>query len=97
MDYENYEKAIVIDLRVVLDGWTHHTFARPTTLPIEIQPLETLLHAVVWGQCYFRPITEEEHARYVRNYTERTEAGSSTQTSDSSVSGEGVGAETPLV
>lgn len=71
MDYENYDKAIVIDLGVELVGWSHPTFAHPSTLPAEIKPLETLLRDLMYGTCYFQPLTDSERADRLRDYMER--------------------------
>ena len=71
MDYENYEKAILIDLGIALVGWTHPTFARPSELPLEVQPLETLLRALNTGACYFRRITEAERNCHIFAYMQR--------------------------
>ena len=71
MDYENYEKAILIDLGITLVGWTHPTFARPSELPLEVQPLETLLRALNTGACYFRRITEAERNLHIFAYMQR--------------------------
>lgn len=71
MDFKNYEKAVLIDLGVELVGWTHPTFARPSDLPLEIEPLETLLRALDLGDCHFRRITEAERASCLRDYMKR--------------------------
>ena len=76
MDFKNYEKAVLIDLGVELVGWTHPTFARPSDLPLEIEPLERLLRALDLGECRFRRITETERASCLRDYMERKNMGS---------------------
>ncbi|KAI1788545.1 hypothetical protein LXA43DRAFT_1097239 [Ganoderma leucocontextum] len=78
VDYENYEKAVLIDLGVELVGWTHETFARPSTLPLDIMPLEKLLRAVNTGACFFRRRTKAECADHLRDYMQRMGAGSPT-------------------
>ena len=53
MDYDNYEGSILVRLGVQLVGWTHATWACPSQLPLEAEPLETLLEAVETGHCHF--------------------------------------------
>lgn len=81
MEYENYEKAVLIDLGITLDGWTHSTFASPLMLPLEIRPLETLLRAVKTGECCFRRITKAERVHHLHYYMRCMREGSSASTS----------------
>ncbi|KAI1785820.1 hypothetical protein LXA43DRAFT_1065555 [Ganoderma leucocontextum] len=71
MEYDDYEKAILVDLGVELVGWTHETWACPSKLPLEVEPLQTLLEAVKIGKCHFRRLAKEEHAQCVNEYVER--------------------------
>ena len=71
MDYDDYEGAILVRLGVQLVGWTHATWACPSDLPLEVEPLETLLEAVKTGQCYFRLLTAAEHIQCVDEHMER--------------------------
>ena len=70
MDYDNYEGAIVVRLGVQLVAWTHSTWACPSQLPLEAEPLETLLEAVKTGQCHFRRLTAAERVQCVDEHME---------------------------
>ena len=71
MDYDDYEGAILVRFGIALVGWTHEKWACPSELPLEVEPLETLLEAVKTGECYFDQLTPEEHIRCIEVYTER--------------------------
>ena len=71
MDYVNYEKAVLIDLGIELVGWTHPTFACPSELPLEVEPLKTLLRALNTGACYFGRITEAKRNLHIFAYMQR--------------------------
>ena len=83
MDWENYEKAVLIDRGIELVGWTHPTFTCPSALPLEIRPLEELLQALNLGKCYFSRITQAERIRLLRRYLQRMEEESSASTTTS--------------
>ena len=73
MEYRNYERAILIRFGVALVGWTHELWASPSELPLDVEPLETLLEAVNTGRCYFRRLSAEEHVCCIDSYVERWE------------------------
>lgn len=79
MAYRDYEGKIIIGHGVVLEGWTHDTFAAPSCLPMLLEPLQVLLKALHSGQCHFRRLTGEEldarQAAYKQKMTDGTITG----------------------
>ncbi|PIL35236.1 hypothetical protein GSI_03026 [Ganoderma sinense ZZ0214-1] len=75
MHYKDYEKVVVIEDGLTLEGWTHEIFACPSSLPTTIEPLKKLRDALDNGECYFRRLNATERAERRRDYEEKLQAG----------------------
>ena len=60
MQYLNYERDVVLRHGVVLEGWTHSTWANPSELSTSLEPLRKLLDALKNDTCKFTKLTREK-------------------------------------
>lgn len=75
MQYEKYDTLIVHKYGVVLEGWTHEKWERPSNLGTAISPLIQLYSAFKDGTCKFRRLTAEEHAQHIAEYENKIASG----------------------
>lgn len=68
MQYVKYEPDIVLRHGIVLEGWTHPTFANPSELSTSLPPLQTLLNAITNGTCKFVTLSREERMKREDEY-----------------------------
>ena len=75
MQYINYETDIVQKYGVILEGWTHPTWANPSELSTSVPPLQTLVLAIKNGTCKFRTLTKPELEQRQVEYAEKVASG----------------------
>ncbi|KIY43037.1 hypothetical protein FISHEDRAFT_12938, partial [Fistulina hepatica ATCC 64428] len=76
MEYVQYERKIVQDLGVVLEGWPlEEPLTRPSALGSSLGKLETLRNALLMGTCKFRKISAEEKAQRYQEWRAKIASG----------------------
>lgn len=75
MEYQKYEKKIVIDLSLELVGWTHELFVNPASLPANMADLKKLRDALESSECFFCRISQTERTKRRLAYEQLVEAG----------------------
>ena len=68
MQYLNYERDIVLRHGVILEGWTHSTWANPSELSTSLEPLRKFVGALQDGTCKFRKLSREECQKRQEEY-----------------------------
>ncbi|KAI0713364.1 hypothetical protein C8Q76DRAFT_796337 [Earliella scabrosa] len=75
MNYKSYLTEIVDKLGVELRGYTHPTFANPSTLSTSLEPLRTLYEALESGECRWYRLTPAEQAERRKALEQKRKSG----------------------
>jgi hypothetical protein len=75
MQYLNYERDTVLRHGVVLEGWTHSTWANPSELSTSLEPLRKLLDALKNDTCKFVKLTSEQRQKRQEAYNKKVDSG----------------------
>jgi hypothetical protein len=75
MQYLNYERDIVLRHGVVLEGWTHSTWANPSELSTSLEPLRRLLDALKNDTCKFVKLTTAQRQKRQEEYNKKVDSG----------------------
>jgi hypothetical protein len=75
MQYEDYQRGIVLKHGVELIGWTADQFVNPSQLSSALGPLRTLRDALISGTCKFQKLSPEERAERQKLYEAKVVSG----------------------
>ncbi|KAF8344691.1 hypothetical protein F5887DRAFT_850888, partial [Amanita rubescens] len=75
MNYQNYDKSIVLKYKVKLDGWpVNIKFANPSDIST-VDEIRSLRQALQTGNCHWVRLSEAQYTEHVNNVTQREDSG----------------------